>query len=269
MKRLIYQVCLGEQAKSELYKHCIATVKTYCDTHGIDHKVQTKPHLRISPDPFTSNRSKEATAKHGGFLPIYEKENAFMYLGVYDQVAVIDADVMIREGASNIFDELGDAAFAAVPERSMPLNDVYLDKIRNYSRMQFTNLTDVNWNWNKDGADFSNMGVMLFDKKLLPFFKGQTPKQFLSRFEFKRFIDGEGAWKWSTDQVLLNWWLKKAKVPFKVLDWKYNGLYGANKSIDRCEFVHFFLKDKLPNRGEDVQALLKSIEDTPDRVYLN
>ena len=30
MKRLIYQVCLGEQYKSKLYSHCIQSVADYC-----------------------------------------------------------------------------------------------------------------------------------------------------------------------------------------------------------------------------------------------
>jgi hypothetical protein len=74
MKRLIYQVAVG--AKSRLYKHCIGSVAKYCDEHNIDHIVQQVPILKIKPDIFVTNRSKESYEKHGGFLPIYEKENA-------------------------------------------------------------------------------------------------------------------------------------------------------------------------------------------------
>ena len=43
------------------------------------------------------------------------------------------------------------------------------------------------------------------------------------------------------------------------MDWKWNGLYTANVKIKDCHFVHFFLKDKLPNRGEDVGALMNDV----------
>jgi len=258
-KRLIYQVCLGEQANSKLYKFCIESVKDYCQVNGIDHFLQDYPLLRIAPDPFMSNRSKEATAKHGGFLPIYEKENAFNYLNEYDEIAVIDADVYIRQGAANIFESMGDGAFGAVVEREMPLTQEYLEKIVNYSRMQFTPLQDVDWKWQRTGAHFANMGVMVFNKKLEPYLMGQDAKAFLNRYEFKRFVDGIGAWKWSTDQVLLNYWIKKNKIPFTSLPWKFNGLFTANRDINACDFVHFFLKDKLPHKGEDVAGLLQMI----------
>jgi len=260
MKRLVYQVKVGENSDSKLYNFCIESVKEYCRVHNIDHFVQTQPMLRIAPNPFSSNRSAEATAKHGGFLPIYEKENAFKYLGEYDQIAVIDADVFIRQGASNIFDQVGGGtAFAAVTERDMPLNKAYQAKIANYSNMQFRILNDVNWKWNELGAEFHNMGVMVLTKELVPYFRGQTPREFLERWEFQRFVDGVGNFKWSTDQVLLNWWIKKYNVPFQKLNWKYNGLFTANNKIDQCEFVHFFLKDKLPHKGEDVASLLQMI----------
>ena len=90
MKRLIYQVYVGK--KSKLYDHCTASVKAYCKAHDIDYVLQDQPILMITPDPFQTNRSKEATARLG-YLPIYEKENAFAYLRTYDQVAIIDSDV--------------------------------------------------------------------------------------------------------------------------------------------------------------------------------
>ena len=79
------------------------------------------------------------------------------------------------------------------------------------------------------------------------YLRGQTGKQFIERPEFKRFVDGLGAWKWSTDQTLLNYWVKKEKMNVKHMDWKWNGLFTANEKVRDCHFVHFFLKDKLPN----------------------
>lgn len=260
MKRLIYQVAVGENANSALYKFCMMSVTEYCKANHIDHFIQRQPMLRITPDPFMSNRSREATQKHGGFLPIYEKENAFKYLGQYDEVAVIDADVFIRSGAPNIFEAMEEGtAFGACVERDMPLTREYISKIQNYSRMQYLSLQDVDWDWNLYGGEFMNMGVMVFNTDLLPYLRGETPREFLNRYDFKRFIDGVGPWKWSTDQTLLNWWIKKDKVPVTKLPWEFNGLFTANTNINECHFVHFFLKDKLPHKGEDIASLIQMI----------
>ena len=107
-----------------------------------------------------------------------------------------------------------------------------------------------------------NMGLMMMNKSFANYLNGQTPKQFIGRPEFKQFVDGMGPWKWSTDQTLLNYWIRKEKMTVKNLDWKWNALYTAidNSKIKEAYFIHFFLKDKLPNRGENVEELMKMVE---------
>jgi hypothetical protein len=259
MKRLIYQVYVGK--KSALYDHCTTSVKEYCKRHGIDYVVQTTPILFIRPDPFMTGRSKEATDRLG-YLPIFEKENAFTYLKTYDQVAIIDSDIYIRPDAPNIFDGIrDDVDFAGVVEREMPITGQYANKIANYSKMQYSSIRNVDWKWNDLGGEFINMGVMVMNKSLLKYLNNETPKQFLSRPRFKPFVDGQGNWKWSTDQTLLNTWIKEEKMNVQHLDWRFNGLFTANTKIQECYFVHFFLKDKLPDRGENVKQLMDNISE--------
>ena len=258
MKRLIYQVYVGK--KSKLYDHCIASVSEYCKRHGIDHIVQKTPILFIRPDPFMSNRSAECQSRPLP-LPIFEKENAFTYLKTYDQVAIIDSDIWIRPDAPNIFDDFGtEHDFGGVVERDMPITPQYASKIQNYSRMQYSSIRNVDWKWNDRGGEFMNMGVMLMNKSIEKYLNGETPKQFLSRPRFKPFIDGVGNWKWSTDQTLLNTWIREEKMKIKNMDWKWNGLFTANTRIKECHFVHFFLKDKLPEQGENVEKLMEAVE---------
>lgn len=263
MKQMIYQVYVGGR-RSKLYDACIESCERYCRKYNIDHIVQKKPLLRIKPDVFFTNRSQESYMKYGGYLPIYEKENAFEYFDRYDQIAIIDADIYIKDNAPNLFDEISntDYDFAAVCEREAPIQKWYQEKIINYSRMQYSTLTDVDWKWNQLGGEFFNMGLMLMNKSFAKHLKGQSPRKFLERHEFKRFVDGLGAWKWSTDQTLLNWWIKKEKIKTKHLDWKFNSLYTAvsNDSMKESYFAHFFLKDKLPQKGENVEQLLKDME---------
>lgn len=259
MKTLIYQVYTGKRSK--LYDTCTDSVKQYAERIGAEYIQQRNPILMIKPDIFQTNRSTESYAKYGGFLPIYEKENAFTYLKTYDQVAVIDADVYVRPSVTDsIFADISpDYHFGAVVERQMPITEKYQAKIANYSRMQYSNIKSVDWKWNQLGAEFMNMGVMVLNKSIEKYFNGETPKQFLSRPRFKPFIDGLGAWKWSTDQTLLNTWVREEKMNIKHLDWKWNGLYTANTRIEECNFIHFFLKDLLPQKGENIEELLNEI----------
>jgi hypothetical protein len=261
MKTLVYQVSVGRPSK--LYQHCIRSVHDYCERLGFDHFVQTTPKLMIAPDPFFTNRSEDSYKKHGGYLPIYEKENAFDMMDGYDRLIIIDADIYIRDTAPNILDEFDcNCAFAAVSEREMSITPQYVDKIRNYSHMQYSQLhsNKTDFKPNDRGFEFFNMGLMVINvEKFKPFLKGQTAKQFLNRMEFKEFVDGIGSWKWSTDQTLLNFFLKKYKIPTRHLSDVWNGLYTANTKIDECHFIHFFLKDKLPERGENVELLMSHI----------
>tara|TARA_B110000977_G_C11078372_1_gene491984 strand:+ start:316 stop:1092 length:777 start_codon:yes stop_codon:yes gene_type:complete len=258
MKRLIYQVYVGK--KSALYDHCTDSVAAYCKEYDIDHVIQRSPKLMIRPDPFSSNRSKEAVERLG-YLPIYEKENAFDYLKTYDQVAIVDSDIWIRPGAPNIFDDLEpEYDFGGVVEREMPITQQYAQKIINYSNMQYGNLSQwCDFKQNELGFEFINMGLMVMNKSLLPYLKGMSPKEFITQGDFKQFVDGIGAYKWSTDQTLLNYWIKRDNIKVKNMDWKWNGLFSAITKPTEAYFVHFFLKDKLPEQGENVVELMKHV----------
>ena len=262
MKRMIYQVCLGEAKNSKLYKHCIESVADYCEKYHIEHIVQKQPILKIKPDIFSSNRSTDSYEKHGGYLPIYEKENAFDLLDNYDQVAIIDSDIYIRPTAPNIFDEFGDECdMGVVFEREMPITEPYLAKIKNYSRMQYETLHVglPKFSPNSRGYEFANMGMIVMNRTFKTWLADHSAKEFLMRPQFRDFIDGKGAWKWSTDQTLLNYFIKKYPVKVRHMGHQWNGLFGANTKLDECHFIHFFLKDLLPERGENVEELMSSI----------
>ena len=264
MKQMIYQVCLGKPSK--LYEHCIQSVAEYCERYNIDHIVQRTPILRIKPDVFSTNRSKESYEKPGGFLPIYEKENAFDYFKDYDQIAIVDADIWIRPDSPNIFQTLDpEVDFAGVIEREMPITKQYASKITNYSKMQYNSLHSNKIDFAPDnlGFEFYNMGLMVMNKSIKKYFKAnETAHQFITRGEFKNFVDGQGAWKWSTDQTLLNYWVRKEKMKQQHLEWKWNALYKGvqDQYIKDAHFVHFFLKDHLPERGENVIKLMQTVE---------
>jgi hypothetical protein len=249
---LIYQVAVGETPA--FYEDCISSVARYCHRHGYIHLVQRKPRLKIAP--LASERS--ANALRLGFLPILEKENALEYFDRYEKVAVLDADVYVRDSAPCIFSETH-ADFAGVVEREMPLTPQYFQKIRKYSEGQYRRLDDVDWKWDENGAEFFNMGVMVMGQGVGRRLHGQTPEQFLRRPEFERFVNGEGHWRWSTDQTLLNWWVKKSGMTTHHLGWRWNALYGAVPQAVRGHFVHFFLSAKMPKRGAEIPEIIRGL----------
>lgn len=250
--RIIYQVAVGDV--KPFYEVCLQSVEDYCARIGADHVIQRDPLLRIAP--LDSKRS--ANALRLGYLPIYEKENAFSCLADYDRVLILDADVYVKPAAPDIFD-LPPADFSGVIERDMPLTSRHFEKIRKYSRGQYGSIGEVDWKWNDDGAEFFNMGVMLLDSSISRYLEGQTPEQFIRRPEFERFVNGEGHFRWSTDQTLLNYWVKKSGMAYRGIDWRWNALYGAVRDVSGAYFVHFFLADKLPRKGAEIPDLIAAL----------
>ena len=263
-KRLIFQVYIPIRGKSKLYDFCVDSVSKYCKKHDIDHIVMTEPRLRINPNMKRTNRNKVGLMKEAGYLPIFEKEWAFTYLDKYDSIAVIDADIYIRESAPNIFDELpSEYDWGGVLERDLPLTGSHRKKIQGYSKDMFSKApcNGVDWEWKDNVAAFMNMGMMIFNQSIrnhVPEYK--EPNQFIHRMEFEDFVDGVGLFRYSTDQVLLNYWLKECKARVKYMDWRWNALYRGveDKMISKAHFIHFFLKDQIrPGKGEDLNVVKK------------
>lgn len=256
---MIFQVKVGPSPPA-FYDTCIASVNTYCNKYGIDHKVLKEPKLKIRP--LRSQRSVNAVERLG-YLPIYEKEVAFNYLDDYDQICIIDADIYVRDTAPNIFDELEvDTVFAGVLEKDMPLTPAYQKKIQRYSKGQYSPLTDVKWPQGPAyGYAFYNMGLMLFSSSIKDYLNGQTPEQFIRRPEFERFVNGQGNWRWSTDQTLLNYWVRKSGMPTKNLNWKWNALFKGirDEELPQAHFLHFFLASNLPQKGAEIPTIVRDL----------
>jgi len=249
-RHLIYQVAIGPQ--SALYEQCIKSVAKYCERIGAAHYVQREPILKIKPDPRTTNRSEEAVSRLG-YLPIFEKENAFTYLHAHHKVIILDADIYIREKCTKDIFREWDTPFAGVYEDAMPSLPWHRRKLQGYTRMQY----------GSPDRRFFNMGLMCLSDSLLPYISGMTPKQFIQQERFRDFVDGKGVYKWSTDQTLLNHWIEWDEIPVTPLDWKWNCLYTTvnDEDLKKAHFIHFFLKDKLPQRGENVEQLMEIIDE--------
>jgi hypothetical protein len=258
MKLAVYQVAVGNVPA--YYQTCIDSVARYCASYGIHHHVQTEPQLKIKP---LNNKRLGRSSMKLDYLPIYEKENAFDLLYGYDKVAIIDADIYIRDTAPDIFDEIdADTAFAGVRECDMPVTPKYLHKIQGFSTKQYEMFPQIMQEHTEEvGVPFYNMGLMLLTPVLLEYLNGETPEQFIRRKEFEGFVNGEGHWKWSTDQTLLNYWVKSSGMPVKNLSWKWNALYKGirDEKLPNAHFIHFFLSANLPRGGKEIPDIIKGL----------
>ena len=257
---MIFQVKVGPNPPT-FYDTCISSVARYCEKYDIDHMILTEPELKIRP--LNSHRSEQAVERLG-YLPIYEKEVAFKYLDDYDQICIVDSDIYIRDSAPNIFEELEeDTVFAGVLEKDMPLTPQYTKKIQAYSRGQYASIADKNWGQAPAyGFEFYNMGLMLFSNKIKNYLNGETPEEFIRRPEFEKFVNGERNWKWSTDQTLLNFWVRDSGMKRKNLDWKWNTLFKGvvDDVLPDSYFLHFFLSGNLPKKGAEIPEIVKNLD---------
>ncbi len=243
MRRLIFQVAVGEVPS--FYVPCMDSVAAYAQRIGAEYRGETQPYLRIVPKK--SQRSENALRL--GYLPIFEKEQGFGYLNQYDQVCILDADIYVRGSAPDIFEAAGDADFAGVRECDLPLQEQYARKIKNYARDQYGD----------PKRPYYNMGVAVWNKSVLPYLKGQNPKEFIERPEFEKYVNGEGKYRWSTDQTLLNCWVRDADMTRRDLDWRFNCMYDyVVPTALRMQpyFVHFALAANMPRGGAEIPEIM-------------
>lgn len=281
-KGLVYQVNVGSQ--SNLYDWCNNTVLqmvnrfngAYSEEITLDYHCEKKPLLKIKPNPKRTNRSLEAVERLG-YLPIFEKQKSFdfFYDGYhgnnYDFLIIIDSDIcMFHKNlkAMNLFHVMlhseltkflnEDIEFAACYEANQPSLPWHQKKVQSYTKMQHGSFP-----FYTEQFKFFQCGLMILSRKAIcEKTYCDSAYEFVMREDFVDFVDGVGNFKWSTDQTLMNYWVKVDDLKTMELNWRMNGLYGAlpNDKLQQAEGIHFFLKDKLPDRGENIETLKKELE---------
>lgn len=242
-KRLIYQVAIGEPRP--LWERCMGSVRTYAERHGIDHFIQPEMVLKIVPKH--SHRSPQAIALGG--LPNLEKLAGLARFDRYDQIALIDSDVYAAPDAPSIFDAVDPACdVAGVTERSLPITAAYARKLDGYERAQFGPVLGV-------GLPFLQAGVLVYNRSFARFLP-DGPKAFWEQPSLERFINGEGAFRWQSEQTTLNWFLRSHGAKVQLIDPKWNMLFGATTTLAGAAFVHFFLSSHLT--GDDPVEMIRT-----------
>lgn len=240
MNRLVYQVCLGP--RRPLWDRCIASVRAYCQRHGFTHLLQTEPVLRIVP----IKSARSANALRLGYLSVFEKWNAYPLLRDYDEIALLDADVYAHPNAASIFEAVPEGFdFAAAIETTMPVTPAYAQKLRSYAQAQYGDSL----------RPFMNLGVQVVRPSFLRCFEGREMREFIMQPRFAKYVNGEGAYRWQTEQTLTNDWLRDCGASVFPFPWQWNALYGALRSLEGAQLVHFFLSDHLT--GDDPEKMLR------------
>jgi hypothetical protein len=109
---------------------------------------------------------------------------------------------------------------------------------------------------------FYNMGMTEWNASMRHLLQGQSPKEFIERPEFEPFVNGEGKYRWSTDQVLLNTWVKRTGMTRCNLDWRWNCIHGyVIPTALRMDphFIHFNLASKMPRGGAEIPEIIAGL----------
>jgi hypothetical protein len=248
-RRVVCQAAVG--TVRPLWARCIESVAAWCARHGYEHIVQREPILRIVPGP---PRVGERAPKLG-YLAELEKFAAWDVLRECDALAQIDADVYAQPGAPCIFEAAPPAVdFAAVVEPDIPVNEACRRKLAAYALGQYGR-ADARWH---------QCGVQVLRPSLLDRLYGASVRDMLTAPRWAPLINGEGAYRWSSEQTLLNLWLREAGAVIGDLPWQWNapfGMMGESPASEaacmaQAHMVHFLCGDHVT--GDDPAEMIRT-----------
>jgi len=136
----------------------------------------------------------------------------------YNQIAIVDADTIVHPDCPNFF-ETSEDKFCATPVHGSM--DWVLRSIENYSKHLFDDYTFPFW-------EYFNSGFIIINKKHKQMY------QDIIRFYFEnrdKIVETQNTFHVGTDQPILNFFVNKNEVDFKLLSYKFNMQDMANKEI--------------------------------------
>lgn len=200
-----YKICLVTMAfgepQEEILDLTIDNMKMYCHRFGFDfYRIQERKYLKDNNNNI--------------LCPYMEKFQIKNILEQYDYVLWVDSDVLIKKHCQNIFDNVNNkkGVFAVYDNRDNKC--IYNKEIDIIQEC----LGYVGWE-----SGYFNNGVFIVSKEYKNIFN--NPEK---RNESKHI---------SHDQTLMNYNVIKNKVPFYLLNSKWNKI-GSNCGIQECCFFH-------------------------------
>lgn len=221
-KYALITLCVGDDYKS-MIDLISPRMKKYAEKYMLDFEIIT-------------NKVQEH--------PAYNKLQLLNYIDKYSRILFLDADVIIRNDAPNIFE--------VVPENHLGIfNEEYL-KICNCGQETIDEYNKLNLTQSKYNGNYYNTGVMIFDKNIALKIFDQNYKTTNEFF---------------ADQGYINYMIQLYNVPCYDIGYKFNGLNHGNLIGDEKYYNSYFIhmngngtfKNKYEFLKNDIEKL-KQIE---------
>jgi hypothetical protein len=231
MKRAFFNLQIGPPRP--IWDLCLKTQQEYCKRYNIDHYISRKPFIDYKWCP-----------SHGKIY--FEKLQCLsLFDKGYDQVLMIDCDVLITPAAKNIFDIYTDLdkIYAYDENQTVGImgDTLYGEKedIMDrdpYIRRIIKNLKEP-FEWRKNHRDkyrFYNTGVFMFGRNTASIFKNSN--KFNSLVNTKNIYD---FW----EQTYISSIIQKYDIPNESIDYSFNRMnLGKRDQLNeryKANFIHY------------------------------
>ena len=199
MKNVVFMVNIEYKDKpnrSKPYKYSIKSWSKWCKKNDVEFFILDQ--YIFEPDYMIPNWYK---------LYVFDLlENGDIE---YDQIAIIDGDTIVHPDCPNFFD-LSEHKFCAVPVHGS--YDWVCRSIENYSKYLFDGFTFPIW-------EYINSGFLIVNKKHKQLYQDIIKFYFENR---DNLIKIQNTFFVGNDQPVINFFIHKEKIDFKLLSYKFN-----------------------------------------------
>jgi len=250
MKNVIFMMnvdCKGEgryaTERTHGYQYCEKSWREWANKHGFE--------VLVMHDPIHDNDEMSIGWQRYYIHDILESNGID-----YDQILMVDADTIVHPDCPNVF-ELSEHKFCGV------FNDGSYDwlyrSIENYSHHLFDGFTFPYYR-------YINSGFMIFNKDHKKLFKEILDFYFNNQEKIIWMQKNLGV---GTDQPIINFFLNKNKIDYKLLPYEYNmqdlkrfELLGNDLLFTKFGWVYHFNAGALPSPGAWLEHTYKFLYGT-------
>jgi len=199
MKNIVFMTNIQDDKRinrSKPYEYSVKSWKTWCEKNDAEFFMLDE--FMYEPDFMKPNWYK---------LYVFDLlDNSDIK---YNQIAVVDADTIVHPDCPNFF-EMTENKFCAVPVHGSM--DWVCRSMENYSKHLFNYFTFPVW-------EYINSGFLVMNKKHKKMYKDIINFYLENRDLIVQIQDTFGV---GTDQPVINFFMHKEKIDFKLLSYKFN-----------------------------------------------
>jgi len=244
MKNIVYMVNIvqDERSKSQGYEWSIKSWKNWCNKNDCELFV-------LDENVYDLTQMKPQWHKLLVF-DLLENEGI-----EYDQILFVDSDTIVHPNCPNFF-EFSDNKFCGV--KAVGSMDWICRSIENYSTHLFDNFTFPYWK-------YINSGFMIMNKNHKQLFKDILDFYFTNQESIIWMQTNLGV---GTDQPIINFFLNKEEVDYKLLPYEYNmqdmmrlEVLGQDMLHTKYGWVYHFNAGVKPSPGQWLEQTYRFLYD--------